>query len=609
MTECRVLFYTCLLLLWLLPLGGSERSRHREWYGTISERPGDARFERIYVQEGTLYHESGREVALWGVNFQSAMSWEWRISNRGKQRRRSYDALSWKAQVDRSLDEIQRMNCQVIRIHLCPGDLADGKGDLLENEWLDMLDYTMAVCYRRGIYMNFAFLNHLGEGDEGAILSSKLKEHKWEAMVVPDKIRATENYILQLVNRPNPYDNNRPYKHNPAWIIAEIMNEPDWPKECPDSEEFSAGIEVYEAWLSRHGRRDSPQAWSAFETESTLNYINRMDALLHDARVPAVPCWNLYWSKGPQHEGWEPYNASAESSVPVLSFSTYPGQDDSAKGIDLSARNYLPYLQQCYDRTDWQGWLREDRFKGRKAAIVYEFETWHNQSAYLYPAMAKYFRAQGAQIATMWTYYLNEPGQARGRSASHNLNLVTTPRKAAGFMVAAEVFKSTPRYISYSTTESDADRFGLTALSFPLDLSAYSSDDILIHSGDIAADFIELPSIPKRIAGYGSSPFVRYAGQGMYFLDAIFEGGRFAFCWDLTVMPHSVFDDTGEVRMDTTRSFPMTLASLGTDSRNWTVYQMQGEQRRRIPVRTPQLTFDVVPGHYQIVHKDFDQHP
>ena len=169
------------------------------WYGKIGKRPGDEKFHRIYVEDATLYHDDGSEVALWGVNFQSAMSWEWSRSQRGKGPNRQFDSNHWKAIVDRGFDEIQLMGCDVIRIHLCPGDLADARGNLVENEWLDMLDYTMAECHRRGIYINFALLNHLGGwGKLDAILNYRLKEHKWEAVAVPERIKASENYIRQL---------------------------------------------------------------------------------------------------------------------------------------------------------------------------------------------------------------------------------------------------------------------------------------------------------------------------------------------------------------------------------------------------------------------------
>jgi len=44
---------------------------------------------------------------------------------------------------------------------------------------------------------------------------------------------------------------------------------------------------------------------------------------------------------------------------------------------------------------------------------------------------------------------------------------LTTPGKAASFLVAGEVFRTTERYVPYSTTKKDADRFGNAALSFP----------------------------------------------------------------------------------------------------------------------------------------------
>ena len=60
-----------------------------------------------------------------------------------------------------------------------------------------------------------------------------------------------------------------------------------------------------------------------------------------------------------------------------------------------------------YINKDGYGWAISDDFIG-KAKIVYEFETFFNQSAYIYPIQALYFRALGAQAANMWTYTFNE---------------------------------------------------------------------------------------------------------------------------------------------------------------------------------------------------------
>lgn len=239
--------------------------------------------------------------------------------------------------------------------------------------------------------------------------------------------------------------------------------------------------------------------------------------------------------------------------------------------------------------------------QGEKASIVYEYETWHNQSTYLYPAMAKYFRAQGAQVATMWTYYLYDNREGGlSRNHSHNLNMVTTPRKAASFLIAGQVFKNTPRYVPYETTEDEADRFGNAALSFSLDLSAYADEEQLIHTGDLKNDFIELPRIPKRIAGYSSSPFVQYEGKGMYFLKAVFEGEKFSNRWMLKIMPHAVFADEGRAVVNHNKAFPLSLDIPGMDRRQWAVFRIENGKHTRVQTKPPSITFSAKPGEYEI---------
>ncbi|MFW6114556.1 MAG: hypothetical protein ACOC7K_02350 [bacterium] len=222
----------------------------------------------------------------------------------------------------------------------------------------------------------------------------------------------------------------------------------------------------------------------------------------------------------------------------------------------------------------------------------------------MYPAMAKYFRAQGAQVATMWTYYLYDNSEGGlPRTHSHNLNMVTTPRKAAGFLVAGQVFKESPRYEPYKTAEEDSDSFDNTALSFPLDLSAYADEELLIHSGDLPAGFVNLPRIPKMITGYGSSPFVRYTGKGMYFLEAVFENHKASNHWTLKVMPHAVFDGEGHAVVNREKAFPFTLLISGMDRRRWEVYRIKNGKKMRVQTKPPSITFNATPGDYEIIKK------
>src|SRR5208283_5724960 len=113
---------------------------------------------------------------------------------------------------------------------------------------------------------------------------------------------------------------------------------------------------------------------------------------------------------------------------------------------DLSGTNYLPFIKSALKDYAQLRWVLGTRFSA-KAKVVYEFETFFNQTTYLYPAMAAAFRSLGVQIAPMWRYCLLPAAQHAG--GSHYLNLLCTPRKAISFKIASRVFADTPRLTPY----------------------------------------------------------------------------------------------------------------------------------------------------------------
>ena len=183
-------------------------------------------------------------------------------------------------------------------------------------------------------------------------------------------------------------------------------------------------------------------------------YINRMVDLIRSEGVTQPIVWNCGWPKLIQ-KNKAAFNAIADSKVDAVSFCLYPGQSDLKKPFwknteELSDKNYIPYIKDCAENEDWLGWLYSDSFKN-KAKLVYEYETFCNQSGYLYPAMAEFFRSVDAQIAAQWTYGLT--GYAKYLGGSHVFNLKTTPKKAASFMVAKKQFKDIQTSYSYKTRQ------------------------------------------------------------------------------------------------------------------------------------------------------------
>ena len=380
-------------------------------------------------------------------------------------------------------------------------------------------------------------------------------------MVVPEAIAAQGKYMRALLNRVNPYDHTR-YKKNPAIALIEPINEPAYVTR-ENLAELPRVRQVYDAWLARQGRTEDDAAFGAFRYQSALAYINGMVGLLREEGVNQPVVWNCGWPRNIRGNK-EIFEAIADSRADVVSFCLYPGQDDLKVPYwdnreDLSGRNYFPYLKNVSDHEDWMGWIRGPRFAS-KAKVVYEFETFCNQSAYLFPAMAKEFRSLGAQVATLWTYALS--GYAPYCAGSHVFNLETTPRKAAAFMVADEVFKALPRGVPYQTTTPGSDQYEGFALSQPLDISAASVNGTFIHAGTPPDGFIAPPENPQRIIGTGNSPFITYDGTGLRFLQRQSEG-----IYLLTILPHAKFvaphwqgAKTGPtVELDRKTAYPLKL--------------------------------------------------
>jgi len=264
-------------------------------------------------------------------------------------------------------------------------------------------------------------------------------------------------------------------------------------------------------------------------------------------------------------------------------------------------KNYLPYVRDVTRDYAQLRWLLGERFAG-KAKAVYEFETFYNQSSYLYPAMAAAFRSLGAQVAHMWTYTLTPT--AERFSGSHYLNLYCTPAKAASFALAGETFARIPRYTPYPAEVTDPMRFGPCLVSFAQDLSVLSTPDLLMYSHSFAAGTIPLPDRPGRVLGRGDSPLAAYAGTGIYYL----EIGADAI--ELTINPDAEFIRPHWDRkaggppwspvcaLDSQATHPFTLRLPG-----WSrVWRMEGETRQPVAVEegTPNLIFTASAGRYHI---------
>ncbi len=472
----------------------------------LTDLNGKGNFLKIFAREGTLFYEDGSKVNLFGINFQPSLSFEHAAYMENQKVLMPLRSKDLKKTTDESFEEIELLGAELIRIHLAPSDFSDRDGNLVQNIWLDMLDYTISQATNRGFYVYLTFINELAhEGTQFRPIADSFSTKPREDWIYDlETVRASKNFIRQLLNRTNPYSNIL-YKETESLALVEPINEPAFIR--------------FQKWSKKNPEK-SKDDFSAYRYRATLNYLNEMVDLFREEGLEIPVIWNANWPKNISGK-LDVYDAIADSKVDGISFCNYPGQDQLkppmwANTENLDGTNFLPYLQSCYEEWNYLGYLKDSRFK-KMVKVVYEYETICQQTGYMYPAMAKLFRSLGVQIAAQWTYALSSYFTHRG--GTHAFSLKGSPNKAASFMVAKQVFKKLPVGSAYLTTSPQDDRLSFAEWSFPENHSHSNFENELIYSNGLSKDFSERAKDFDKIVGTGSSSLIEYSGNGLYFLE------------------------------------------------------------------------------------------
>lgn len=433
----------------------------------------------IYIdKDGVMrWSDSRAEASFYGVNYTLPFAHAYRaMGYLGKDRKEA---------IDRDVYHLSRLGFNAYRIHVWDVEISDAKGQLLENDHLNLLDYLISKLKERNIRILITTMTNFGNGypernqNTGAFtyLYDKCQIHN-----NPEAIASQENYIGQLVQHLNPYTKQL-YKDDPFIIGFEINNEP-----C--------------------------HSGTPAQTEE---YINKMLAALKKAGNNKPVFYNV--SHNMSH-----VEAYYKTDIQGTTYQWYPiglVAGHTRKG------NFLPYVDQY--NIPFSNLKNFDK----KAKAVYEFDPADITYSYMYPAMARTFRSEGFQWITQFAYDPIDMAWANTEYQTHFLNLAYTPNKAISMKIAAEVAYSIPRNQKFNTYPQDTifDKFQVSYLQ---DLSVLNSGDKFFYSNNTISKPIA-PEQLKSIAGCGSSPIITYEGTGAYFIDQLEDG-----VWRLEVMPDAV---------------------------------------------------------------------
>jgi len=454
------------------------------------------------------WRSTRQEVALFGANY---------VIGASDYRAGGYVHADRKRMVDEDMAQFARMGWDGLRLTFW-GDweASDSAGNLLANEYLDLLDYLIARARERGIYMLLSPIQLYSSQWPDAMADTTppppgFGRRFGKGRMGTDSlaIKAQVNYLRQILNHVNPYTRVA-LKDEPSILFIELVNEP---------------------W---HHPEDLP---------GSIRYINTLTDAVRSTGCQKLVFYNV-------SQDFRISEAIRRSKAQGITFGWYPTGLNAGRELQ---GNYLRGTDVFPDM------LRPELSKLPR--IVYEFDSPDLRTGTMYPAMARTFRAVGAQFAAMFSYDMLGTASRNLGWQTHALNMVYTARKSMSAVIAAEAMRRLPRMRDYGPYPNNT-RFGDFHISYDGDLGELVARDALMYTSNTTAKPPE-PAALRRVYGHGSSSTVTYGGTGIYFLDKIRPG-----VWRLEIYPDAVpvrdpFELPSVDKIATRaipRSWPMTIS-------------------------------------------------
>ncbi len=420
------------------------------------------------------YSHNGTEVTGFGINYTVPFAHAYRSAKKL--------GINLKEAIDQDVYHFARLDFDLFRVHVWDCEISDTLGNLIDNEHLELFDYLLFRLQENGIRAVITPIAYWGNGWPDPDEPTPGFSHKYgkdSCLVDPNAIKAQENYLAQFVNHVNRYT-QLAYKTDPNILAFEISNEPH--------------------------HRGTPEEVTAF--------VRSMKEAIRATGCTKPIFYNVSHSI---HLAPAYYAAGIDGGT----FQWYPTGLGFQKEL---GGNLLPNVDHYTIPFD------DILKKEGSARIVYEFDAADMASTYMYPAMARSFRAAGIQLATHFSYDPTFLAPYNTEYNTHYMNLLYAPRKALALMICGEIFRTVPMYSDFGHYP-DNTSFGPFRISYEKDLAEMVSKEKFIYTNHTTSN----PPAPEQltlIAGWGNSPLIQYDGQGAYFLDKVGDDA-----WRLEVMP------------------------------------------------------------------------
>src|SRR5690606_29504231 len=162
----------------------------------------DKNIPSIYVdKQGVMrWSDTKQEASFFGVNYTTPLAHAYRALQ--------YEGIDHQEAIERDVYHPVRSGVNAYRIDIWDVEIADGEGNLLENEHLELLDYLLFRLQENGVRILITAMTNFGNGYPERNVQTGGFSYLYDKCQIhanPQAIAAQKQYITGLLRHVNPY--------------------------------------------------------------------------------------------------------------------------------------------------------------------------------------------------------------------------------------------------------------------------------------------------------------------------------------------------------------------------------------------------------------------
>ncbi len=235
--------------------------------GCVAPPPGGIRV----AGDRLLWRADGREVALWGVNYNAPFVRDYAdVAKAG---------LRHEEVIDADIEHLRRLGVDYVRLHTFDAQFTDREGNLVETDHLRLLDYLVARLSEKGLFVVLTPIAWWHASAQGA--NGFSNRYTMPEMTSDPRAREIQcRYLKNFGTHVNRYTGRR-YADEPTILAFELVNEPKYREGVSDAQ-VTDYVNALAAALRATGT-DKPIFFSEWQGRGKAVFASAVDGVTNSS--------------------------------------------------------------------------------------------------------------------------------------------------------------------------------------------------------------------------------------------------------------------------------------------------------------------------------------